>query len=178
VVSDAATKLAEAFEEMLQKPIGSSGETVAKRVCVLQSYRAQKAKDRREAGLSPEFECNVTHPVAFAVLQATKEPLQALLPGKKLHVYTENTGTMKNSPSDRNCDGALVADSENELAAYDERARIDTIVALEAKRHLNTAGKSDALVAGERDMVKKTGDQPSAVMLVASTGTLRASRGA
>jgi hypothetical protein len=169
VVSDAATKLAEAFEEMLEKPTGSSGDTVAKRLRVLKSYRAQKAKDRKEAGLSPEFECKETHPVAFAVLQATKEPLQALLPDKKLHVYTENTGTMKNSPSDRNCGGALVADSENDLAAYDERARIDVIVGLEARRYLNTAGKSDALVAGECDMVTKTGDQPSAVMPVGTS---------
>jgi hypothetical protein len=103
------------------------------------------------------------------VLQATKAPLQALLTGKTLHVYTENTGVIKNELSDRNCDGALVADCEDQLAAFDERARADVIMALEAKRCLDVAGKSDALVGGERDMVKKTGDKPSAMMPVGTS---------
>jgi hypothetical protein len=88
-----------------------------------------------------EFEVKVTHPFVFAALEETRLPLQRLLVGASLHLYTENAGKIANKLMHRNADAMLFGDAEMSVSKFDARARRDSLVAVEAKRCLNAQGQ-------------------------------------
>jgi hypothetical protein len=164
----AATEIAVKFEAMLSTKISGwkrdDNDTAQTRLDELTKFRAQGASARNAAKFPRQFETKVTHPFVFAVLNATKSPLAALLPAKTLHLYTENVGPIANKPTHRNADAMLFGDAESRVSHLDSRARRDALVVIEAKRWLNKQGQADALVGGERDFVIVSGDAPSDMM--------------
>jgi hypothetical protein len=160
------------FEAMLAKPIGGSwqsqdAETVAARLAQLAQFRGKPASARSR--FPREFEVKVTHPFVFAALGETRLPLQRLLAGASLHLYTENAGNIENRLMHRNADAMLFGDAEPSVLRFDSRARRDSLVAVEAKRFLNAQGQADALVGGERDFVIVSDDAPSSAMRVGTS---------
>jgi hypothetical protein len=145
----------------------NSGKTAKDWLDDLIKYRNKRASVRNKANFSPQFEVNVTHPFVFVVLNATKAPLQTLLYGAELHLYTEK-GKMRNAVSYRNADAMFFSDVEKNVT-FDERARRDSLLAVEAKRCLNAEGRSDALVGGERDFMIVSGDAASDMMRVGTS---------
>ena len=111
----------------------------------------------------------MTHPFVFAALEETRLPLQRLLAGASLHLYTENAGHIENRLMHRNADAMLFSDAEPSVLRFDARARRDSLVAVEAKRFLNAQGQADALVGGERDFVIVSDDAPSSAMRVGTS---------
>jgi len=165
----AATEIAVKFEAMLSTKISGwkrdDNDTSQTRLDELTQFRAQGASARNAAKFPRQFETKVTHPFVFAVLNATKSPLAALLPAKTLHLYTENVGPIANNPTHcNNADAMLFGDAEAHVSHLDSRARRDALVVIEAKRWLNKQGQTDALVGGERDFVIVSGDAPSDMM--------------
>lgn len=165
----AATEIAVKFEAMLSTKISGwkrdDNDTAQTRLDELTQFRAQGASARNAAKFPRQFETKLTHPFVFAVLNATKSPLAALLPAKTLHLYTENVGPIANKPTHRNnADAMLFGDAESRVSHLDSRARRDALVVIEAKRWLNKQGQADALVGGERDFVIVSGDAPSDMM--------------
>jgi hypothetical protein len=157
---------------MLAKPIGGSwqsqdAETVAMRLAQLVHFRDKPASAR--ARFPREFEVKVTHPFVFAALEETRLPLQRLLVGASLHLYTKNAGSIENRLMHRNADAMLFGDAEPSVLQFDARARRDSLVAVEAKRFLNAQGQADALVGGERDFVIVSDDAPSSAMRVGTS---------
>jgi hypothetical protein len=133
----------------------------------LVQFRGKPASAR--ARFPREFEIKVTHPFVFAALEETRLPLQRLLAGASLHLYTENAGMIENRLMHRNADAMLFGDAEPSVLRFDARARRDSLVAVEAKRFLNAQGQADALVGGERDFVVVSDDAPSSAMRVGTS---------
>jgi hypothetical protein len=142
---------------------------VQTRLDQLVEFRTQGASARNAAKFPREFETKVTHPFVFAVLNEAAAQLAALLPHATLHLYTENVGKIANKLMYRNADAMLFGDAETKVSILDSRARRDALVAVEAKRWLNSQGQADALVGGERDFVIVSGDAPSDEMRVGTS---------
>jgi hypothetical protein len=164
--TNAATAMEASFSSVLSKRI-NGGETFQTRLESLQTYRDKDASVRSKKKFPREFEVKVTHPFVFAVLKAIKAPLQTLLGNAVLHVYTEK-GDIPTVVTYRNADAMFFADSEQNVT-YDERARRDSLLAVEAKRSLDNQGKSDALVGGERDFMIVSGEAACEQMRVGTS---------
>jgi hypothetical protein len=109
--------------------------------------------------------------IVCAVLEATKEPLENLLPSGSLHLFIESHGVIKNEneTATHSPYAALFVDTESVVSTYDNRARRNTCLAVEAVPFMNKKGQADVLVGAERDLVNMSGSVASAEMRVGTS---------